>query len=325
MTENNSKSDHSSTSEERVKNDRPALPRADSKRVIELAKEFEIKAKTVEESPVSPKQKKKTAGLGTKLKHVFQFWKKQDEINKKTLYESRSLDNLHSEADLGSSPRELSNEGSPPPLPGPAATIPRTRSSTVGHADQPSPTKANLSDLRASASPKVKRKRGISEGKPKNKKDGNKHATDSKAVDTNSTGEQLSPNTQSKARKRITSMRVQSTGGHNNAEFVALEHQRAASSSSRMELKLDQLKPSSDNDTSFQQSNASLSPKGNLNSDRRSRSRSHDSTPPTSPKSVDQSPAAENVLTSESSDDDDDDDRNVEKEDAGSVVKWIKK
>jgi hypothetical protein len=319
MTENNSKIDASSTSEgEKVNSDRPPLPRADSKRVIDLAKEFEFKAKTVtEESPVSPKQKKKThVGLGTKIKHVFQFWKKQDEINKRPLHESRSYENLNSNGDL-TSPRDLSPEGTPPPSPSSATKLSRTRSSTVGQSDQPSASKADLPpDLRTSASPKAKRKRGVSEGKSKNKKDVHKNA-DGKTEDTDTAGEHQSG--QSKTRKhRVVSMRVQSNSG-NTAEAIALEHQRAASVSSRMELQLDQLR-GSPSDPSL--SPMTLSPKSNLNTDRSSRSRGYETSPPTSPKSVDQSPHGESVLSSESSDEDDD--NNVEK-DEGSVVKWIKK
>lgn len=322
MTENNAKIDQSSTSEEKVKNEKPALPRADSKRVIELAKEFEIKAKTVtEESPVSPKQKKKTVGLGTKIKHVFQFWKKQDEVNRRTLYESRSFENLNSIGDP--SPRDAlsSPENTPPPSPSAAVKLSRTRSSTVGQSDQPSASKADLpADLRTSASPKTKRKRGASEGKSKNKKDIHKHANDSKTEDTDTTGEQPS---QSKSRKhRVVSMRVHSTN-NNTAEAIALEHQRATSVSSRMELQLDQLKLSN-TDPSLLTPNSSISPKSTVHTDRSSRSRSYETSPPTSPKSDDQSPLGEGVLSSESSDDDDEE-NNVEKEDAGSVVKWIKK
>ncbi len=323
MTENNAKIDQSSTSEERVTSEKPALPRVDSKRVIELAKEFEIKAKTVtEESPVSPKQKKKTVGLGTKIKHVFQFWKKQDEVNRRTLHESRSFENLNSNGDP--SPRDLSPEGTPPPSPSTAAKLSRTRSSTVGQSDQPSGSKADLpADLRTPASPKTKRKRGVSEGKSKTKKDVNKHAADSKAEDTDTTGEQQSQSSHSKSRKhRVVSMRVHPTN-NNTTEAIALEHQRATSASSRMELQLDQLKLSQ-TDPSLLSPTHSISPKSTANTDRSSRSRSYDTTPPTSPKSDGQSPPAESVLSSESSDDEDDD-NNVEKEEAGSVVKWIKK
>lgn len=316
MTENNSKIDSIAPSEgEKVTSDRPPLPRADSKRVIDLAKEFEIKAKTVaEEGTVSPKQKKKTVGLGTKIKHVFQFWKKQDEINKKTSHEPQ----LNSNGDP-ISPRDLSPEGTPPPSPSTATKLSRTRSSTVGQADQPNTSKADLSpDLRPSLSPKGKRKRGVSDGKPKNKKDAHKHAADSKTEDTETTGDHASG--QPKTRKhRVVSMRVQSTNG-NTAEAIALEHQRAASVSSRMELQLDQIKSSPTDPTL--QSPTSLSPKSNMNTDRSSRSRSYETSPPTSPKS-DQSPHGESVLSSESSDEDDE--NNVERDEEGSVVKWIKK
>lgn len=141
----------------------------------------------------------------------------RDEINKRTSQESRSHENLNSNRDP-TSPRDLSPEGTHPPSPSASTKLSRTLSSTVGQANHPGASKADLPpNLRTSASPKTKLKRGVSNGKPKNKKDVHKHAADGKAEDTDTAGEHQSGHQSKTQKHKVVSMRVQSTNG-NTAE-----------------------------------------------------------------------------------------------------------